>query len=82
MTIFWHNTQTDNFTHIFYRIISSYIHIGSNEHKPLLLSSLNNSHVLRSTGAGFNPAYESKGSATSVEAIKDDYLKEICSPGS
>ena len=43
--------------YVFDRIISTYIHIGSISlcwHKPLLLSSLNNSHILQLTGAGFN----------------------------
>ena len=39
--------------YIFDRLISSYIH---REHEPLLVSSLNNSHILGLTGNGFNLA--------------------------
>ena len=49
----------------------------------MLLSSLNNSHILRLTGPKFKSClYENKGFAPSVEVIQDDYLKEKCSPGS
>ena len=45
------------------------------EHKPLLLSWLNISHLIRLIGAGFNLACIKKGSAPSMEIIRDDYMK-------
>ena len=53
----------------------------NNLHKPLLLSSLNNSHILQLTGAGFNLASMKTKVLRFVEVIQDDYLN-YCSPGS
>ena len=55
--------------YIFDKIISSYIHIGS------ISLCLNNSYILRLTGAGFNIAmYENKVSAPSVEVTQDENI--------
>ena len=49
----------------------------------MLLSRLERPHLIRLTGAGFNFAWTTtKASAPSVETRQDEYIKEICSPGS
>ena len=49
----------------------------------MLLSRLERLHLNRLTIAGYNLAWKTtKASASAVEASQDDYIKEICSPGS
>ena len=51
--------------------------------KTLLWSRLERLHLKGLTGVGFNHVWTTmKASASSVEAIQDDYIKEICSLGS
>ena len=75
----WHVTVAPRGAYIFDRITSTYIHIS------IRLSVVQAEQIVYITidmGWIYSCLYKNRGPAPSVEVIQDDYLKDICSPGS